>query len=91
MINRDENQPPGKWHFDRTVNITVAVGFIVSIFSGVWFASGVSHDVEDLKAKAISMGTLSDRTIRLETKMDEIHTSLDEVKHLLRLPPDQRH
>lgn len=86
----ERNQPQAEWHFDKTVNITVAAGFLGAIASGIWFAAAITTRVTIVEHQVEGLPTQVERIIRLETKMDSIAGSLTEIKALIRTPADQR-
>ena len=81
---------PSRWHVDRTVNLSVVVGFLIWTLAGVWYASGMAERLTQVEHKVEAASPQSERITRLETKMDSIFLSLSEIKLLLRTPPNQR-
>lgn len=87
-----------KWHFDRTINISVMIGFLATAGSGIWFAAIQTARTDQLEkdraADRARIDTIEhdralqgDRLIRLETKVDNVDKTLSEVKGLLTPPP----
>lgn len=90
MISPREGESQGRWHFDRTVNLTVLFGFLTATASGIWFASAITLRVAELEHKAEMAAPQVERIIRLESKTDSIKETVTEIKNLLRVPQDQR-
>lgn len=91
----NENAPESKWHFDKTINIAMVVTLLVAGIgasaSGIWFAAGATKDIDELKLArtAIStaqqiqsslVSTMTERTIRLEGKVDALHAGIQDLK-----------
>lgn len=88
------------WHLDRTINISVMIGFLFTAGSGIWFAAIQTARTDQLErdrsADRVRIENIehdralqSDRIIRLETKVDSIKDSLSEIKGILTPPPIQ--
>jgi hypothetical protein len=83
------------WHLDKQVPValiaTIICGGLAHTLTLVWFASNIWTRVGDLEKKVETAAPQIERIIRLETKVDGLHTGIQEVKALLRLSPSERH
>ena len=94
MTKPDEAVSQSRWHFDRTINVTVLLGFLGMIGSGTWFAATTNARIEHLEQGEAMRAPQADRLTRLEVQFQNLQqtvtTGLDDIKHLLRTPPEQR-
>lgn len=87
MMTHD-NGSQERWHFDRTVNVAVVIGFLGMIGSGAWFAASVTGRVDNLEKAQLAAAPLSERIIRLETKLDSVVDRIAEIKGLISAPKE---
>ena len=106
MMSRSDDEPgippsQARWHFDRTINITVLLGFLGMIASGlgvtsygVWFAAHTDDRITHLEQAETLRAPQADRLTRLEVQVQQLQQTvtggLDDIKRLLRMPPEQR-
>lgn len=81
----------GRWTLDRRVPIPLIISLgiyalVQASATGYWVAN-VNGRMENVEQKVMSLVTLSERTIRLETNMDNVLASLKEIKDILRQQP----
>lgn len=86
----DPTEPQARWHFDRTVNVTVLLGFLGMIASGSYYAAATNFRLDQLEKSDSSRAPQAERLIRLEEQMHGITVSLEEIKRLLRSASEQR-
>ena len=79
-----------QWHLDKRVPIAVISTLLIQSAAILWWAAGVSFRIDQLEKSDIARSTQADRIVRVETRLDAVFMSLDEIKHLLRTPADQR-
>lgn len=82
------------WAIDRKVPVALIVTMLVA-FLGQWGAAAywvasTNTRLEVVEHQSLLIGPQAERIIRLETKVDAITQSLQEIKGLIRAPANER-
>jgi hypothetical protein len=89
-MTEDDIQYERQWHLDKKVPIALIVTLLAQSGVILWWAAGISFRIDQLEKSDIMRAPQAERLIRLEEQMHSITVGLDEIKHLLRTPPDRR-
>lgn len=76
MTDETEVPPASRWHIDKTINISVVVGFGMTVMSGVWFAASMSARVDVLERRQASNDQILERMIRVEDEVKSLNSGL---------------
>lgn len=87
MSDGDDMQADRQWRVDKHIPLALIVAILIQTAGATWWAAGLSARVDFLEKQAIGNAPISDRTTRLETKMEAITDALSEIKALLRQRP----
>lgn len=89
MPNR--NPSGDDWSIDKHVPIalivTLVLGGIAHTGTLVWWASNVTSRLETLERRAEMAAPQADRLTRVEVKIENIQSGVDEIKTLIRQRP----
>lgn len=85
-------QPPnGRWHVDRNVPLPLIVSLVIlfgaQFFGFTWWASNLSERVAVLERSALMTAPQADRLTRVEVKVENIQSGVDDIKRLIRQRP----
>jgi hypothetical protein len=72
-----------RWQIDKHIPLALILTIVLQTATIVWWAAGINHEVADLKQRALSAATQPERIVRLETRLDAISDSLNEIRRLL--------
>lgn len=75
------------WHLDKKVPIALIVTILVQTATVIWWASSLSVRVQHLESQVISARPQADRLTRVEVKLENVQSGVEEIKRLLRNPP----
>jgi hypothetical protein len=78
-----EEQSGRRWQIDKHIPLALIMTIVLQTATIVWWAAGINHEVADLKQRALSASTQPERIVRLETRLDAISDSLNEIRRLL--------
>ena len=73
-----------EWHLDKKVPISLILAIIGQTMAFVWWAAQQSTRIEALEKSALAAVPRLESVIRLETKMDELHLAVHEIKEGLK-------
>jgi hypothetical protein len=79
-MSRDE----GQWHLDRKVPLAIIVTLLLQTGAFIWWAAKTDARVDALEMNFTRISPQAERIVRLETKMDAVADSLNEIKALIR-------
>lgn len=79
-----------QWHLDRRVPLALILTLVAQTFGFGWWASGLTTRVEALERHQLSTSTQGDRLVRLETQVQYLVDSINELKILLRRSAQNR-
>jgi hypothetical protein len=85
MSSRDED---GSWHLDKRVPLALIFTILVQTAMGFWWASGLTERVSVLERGAVAAAPQADRLTRVEVKIENIQSGVDEIKALIRQRPE---
>jgi hypothetical protein len=72
-----------KWHLDKKVPVALIATLAVQTVAIVWWAASLSQRVDALEHNAVAAVPRLESVIRLETKVDVINSTLQELKNLI--------
>jgi hypothetical protein len=72
-----------KWHLDKKVPVALIVTIAFQTTAIVWWAASVSQRVDALERNAMAAIPRLESVIRLETKVDFVSATLQELKALI--------
>jgi hypothetical protein len=72
-----------KWHLDKKVPVALIATLAVQTVAIVWWAASLSQRVDALEHNAMAAVPRLESVIRLETKVDVINSTLQELKNLI--------
>ena len=72
-----------KWHLDKKVPLALIVTIFVQTIGFAWWFGGLSQRVEMLERSALASLPRFESVIRLETKVDVINATLQELKAII--------
>ncbi len=80
----DHREYNNRWHLDKRVPIALITAMTIQIVIFAYWVGGFNNRVEQLEKQMILMVPQGEKIIRLETKVDEIHNSVNEIKSWVR-------
>ena len=73
-----------KWHLDKRIPIALIATIIVQTMAAVWWAGTSSARLDHIERRVDQMTPQAERIVRMETKIENIGTSINEIKALLK-------
>lgn len=73
-----------EWHLDKKVPISIIFVMLIQTFGVIWWSAKIDSRVENVEKMTALASTQDSRIVRLETKMDTIFVTLEEIKNILR-------
>lgn len=84
MAGRDETTEDGKWHLDKKVPIALMLSLAVHAGATLWWASQLTERVGVLERQQITTAPQGDRLTRVEVRLENVQSGIDEIKRLVR-------
>ncbi len=72
-----------KWHLDKRVPLALIVTITCQTMYFAWWGGALAQRVADLERNAMAAVPRLESVIRLETKVDVINSTLQELKNLI--------
>lgn len=76
-----------RWHLDKRVPIALIFAMCVQTAGIVWWGATTSERVSVLKERLDAISPQADRLTRVEVNIEDIKSSLVEIKQALRASP----
>jgi len=86
MSDNDADPAASSWHLDRRVPIALIATILLQTVAVVWWASDLSARVSHLERTQAASAPQGDRLTRVEVKVENIQSGIEEIKRLLRRP-----
>lgn len=74
------------WHLDKKVPIALIVTIVLQTSAVIWWASSLSARVDYLERHQAQTAPQGDRLTRVEVKLENVQSGVEEIKRLLREP-----
>jgi hypothetical protein len=84
MAGRDQITDDGEWHLDKRVPIALMLSLALHAGATLWWASQLTERVGALERQQISAAPQGDRLTRVEVKLENVQSGIDEIKRLVR-------
>lgn len=78
-----EEDKDKKWHIEKGVPLALIGTLVMQSVVIVWWASSISQRVNELERNAMAAVPRLESVIRLETKVDVINSTLQELKAII--------
>lgn len=75
-----------RWHLDKRVPIALIFAMLIQTGGIVWWGATTSERVSVLKERLDAISPQADRLTRVEVNIEDIKSSLTEIKQALRPP-----
>lgn len=75
------------WHLDKRVPIALIGALALQTGTFIWWASSLTERVAVLERGALASAPQADRLTRVEVKIENIQSGVDEIKALIRQKP----
>lgn len=79
-MNEDDDY---KWHLDKKVPVALIATLVVQTSAFAWWFGGLSQRIDALEHNALAAVPRLESVIRLETKVDIISSTLQELKAMI--------
>ena len=79
-----DDAPEAKWHLDKRIPIALIVAIVVQTMAAVWWAGTSSARLDSIERRVEQMTPQAERIVRMETKIENIGLSINEIKALLK-------
>lgn len=73
-----------KWHLDKRVPLALILTIVIQTAGLVWWASSLSERVNSLEKSRDATAPQGDRLTRVEVKLENVQSGIDEIKRLIR-------
>lgn len=80
----DRPDGPEAWHLDKKVPIAFIVAIAVQTGGFIYWVGSTSTRIDVLERAMLASAPQSERIVRIETKVEALKDTLNEVKTLLR-------
>ncbi len=77
-----------KWHLDRRVPLALIFSIIVQTIIVVSWLSTLGERVNQLERDRAATAPQADRLTRVEVKLENVQSGIDEIKRLVRREPN---
>lgn len=83
-----EDHDDGAWHIDKKVNLALVFMILGQTAAGFWWASNQDTRLGAAERRIEAAAPQADRLTRVEVKIENIQSGVDEIKALIRRGPD---
>jgi hypothetical protein len=90
----NQMQQDREWHLDKKVPLALIVTLLLQSGAFIWWAAKADNRIDNLERTSALSAPVIERVVRLETKVDAIGDSINDMKVMLRfraltpLPPN---
>lgn len=84
MMNKDPADEHESWHLDKKVPIAFIIAIAVQTFGFVYWVGATSTRIDVLERAMLASAPQAERVVRIETKVEALKDSLNEIKTILR-------
>jgi hypothetical protein len=81
----DRMQQDREWHLDKKVPLALIVTLLVQSGAFIWWAAKADSRLDALERTSNASAPVIERVVRLETKVDAIGDSINDMKVMLRI------
>lgn len=74
----------GAWHLDRRVPIALILTLMIQTGGALWWAATATARLEQVEKRIEMSAPVTEKVIRVETKLEAISEAIQELKLLLR-------
>jgi hypothetical protein len=86
-----DNSPSKHWHLDKRVPIALILTLLLQTGAGAWWMASTTEKIFVLEKRLDAISPQADRLTRVEVNIEDIKTSLTEIKQALRTAPLREH
>ena len=86
----DHMRQDREWHLDKKVPLALIVTLMVQSGTFIWWAAKADNRLDVLERSSAISAPQIERIVKLETKMDTIVDSLNDMKVILRIRTPQQ-